>query len=828
MHSSLIELLDRVGHGERQAIADLAAFDDLAALCELARDRRDDRYGPLVSYSRKVFIPLTKLCRDVCHYCTFAHPPRKDEKAYLTVDEAVEIARAGQVAGCKEALFTLGDKPELRYRVAAAELQEMGFETTIAYLAHVARAVYERTGLLAHVNPGILTAEDLALLREASVSQGIMLETASKRLSQRGMPHFGSPDKDPAKRLETLRLAGRLQVPFTTGILIGIGETRRERIESLLEIGALHARYGHIQEVIVQNFRPKPGTRMQQVAAISSREHLWSVAVARLVLDGSISIQAPPNLNSGHLQALVDAGINDWGGVSPVTPDHVNPEAPWPHLSALRASTRAGGKTLVERLAIYPDFAKNLARWTAPTFHQAIRDLCGADGRPRCEDWRAGETISPPGDLLSRMFDRSAPAPQVGARSTYGTSIDRAQKGAELGEREIAALFCARGSDFDALCRAADELRLARIGNEVTYVVNRNINYTNICYFKCRFCAFSKGKTHEILRGKPYDLSLEEIARRVDEAWHRGATEVCMQGGIHPRYSGQTYLEICRAAKAAQPRIHIHAFSPLEVSQGASTAGLSVSEFLIALKEAGLGTLPGTAAEILDDDVRAILCPDKLGTRQWLEVMRAAHRLDIRTTATMMFGHVDGYHHWARHLLAIRRLQAETGGFTEFVPLPFVHREAPIYLKGKARPGPTFRETVLVHAVARLVLNPLVENLQVSWVKLGPEGAKACLNAGANDLGGTLMNETISRSAGASHGQEMSPAMMEGLIAACGRNPRQRLTDYGPASADRHRASFQAMPLAPLALGSPHNPSALANRRLVSPRASADGRVRGV
>ena len=765
----------------------LEAVTDLASLLRAAAQRRDTAHGSVVSYSRKVFIPLTKLCRDVCHYCTFAHSPRSDEPAFLSHEAVLEIARAGRDAGCNEALFTLGDKPELRYRSARESLDRLGHESTVSYLAEVAGLVFDETGLLPHVNPGLLDANQLAALRKVSVSQGMMLETASPRLAKRGQPHFGSPDKEPKARLATIRMAGEQRVPFTTGILIGIGETRRERIEALLALRDLHSAYGHIQEIIIQNFRPKPGTRMGFAAAPSLDEHLWTIAVARLIFPKSMNIQAPPNLNPGSLNKLVEAGINDWGGVSPVTPDHVNPEAPWPHLRMLERATIAAGKRLVDRLAIYPSYARTSQVWVDSNLRTGLLQRIDADGWPRTDDWSPGKETPPP----PNAWTPAAPAVVSGDLAPV---LDRAAAGHDLAECEIVRLFQARDDEFAEVCKAADAMRRDVCGDTVSYVVTRNINYTNICSFKCQFCAFSKGKMSEHLRGRPYNLSLNEVAARALEAWQRGATEVCMQGGIHPDFTGRTYIDICRAVRKAAPGIHVHAFSPLEVHQGAATLGLPVHEFLLHLKEAGLGTLPGTAAEVLDDEVRAVLCPDKIGTARWLEVMRTAHRAGFKTTATIMFGHVDGYAHWARHILRLRQLQAETGGFTEFVPLPFVHMEAPIYLKGRARRGPTFREAVLMHAVARLAFNPLITNVQTSWVKMGPEGVKVCLRAGANDLGGTLMEETITRSAGAVHGQEMTPAMMESIIRQIGRLPRQRDTTYRDVTEERYRTSFYEAP----------------------------------
>jgi FO synthase len=764
----------------------LAGSDDLAGLMRAAAARRDRAHGPVVSYSRKVFVPLTKLCRDRCHYCTFAQAPRSGEPAYLSLDEVLAIARAGQAAHCKEVLFTLGDKPELRYPAARRELDRLGHATTISYLAEAARVVLEETGLLPHVNPGCMDGGELSALRRVSISQGIMLESASARLCEPGGPHYGSLDKDPAVRLATIRMAGELRIPFTTGILIGIGETRLERIEALLALRSLHETYGHLQEIIVQNFRPKPETRMADAPPASLDEHLWTIAVARLLFPPEMNIQAPPNLSVGALRPLVDAGINDWGGVSPVTPDHVNPEAPWPHLQVLERATKVAGKELVERLAIYPAYARSHATWVDPKLQTMLLRKIDADGWPRTDDWSAGLATTVPQHLT---VDRRLPTADC-RLSTVAPILETAVSGRRLDEQDIARLFQARGDEYAAVCSAADALRQETSGDTITYVVTRNINYTNVCTFKCQFCAFSKGKLSENLRGKPYTLTLEEIARRTREAWDRGATEVCMQGGIDPSFTGRTYLDICRTVREAAPGIHVHAFSPLEVHQGAATIGVPVVEFLAALKDAGLGSLPGTAAEILDDEVRAALCADKVNTARWLDVMRTAHGLGFRTTATIMYGHIDRYVHWARHLLRVRDLQAETGGFTEFVPLPFVHMEAPIYLKGRARPGPTFREAVLMHAVARLTLHPHITNIQTSWVKMGPEGVKTCLRAGANDLGGTLMDETITRSAGAVHGQEMTPARMESIIGSLDRVPRLRTTVYGTAPEERRRAAF--------------------------------------
>jgi FO synthase len=763
---------------------------DWRALAPLTAALRERGFGTRVSYSRKVFVPLTQLCRDVCHYCTFAQTPRHLEKPYLEPEDVLRIAHEGAALGCKEVLFTLGDQPELRYARAREALAKLGFATTLDYLEHVARLVLRETGLLPHLNPGLMNAEQLARLRHVAPSMGIMLESSAERLSERGGPHYGSPDKHPARRLETLRLAGEARVPMTSGILIGIGETRRERIDALLALRELSDQHGHIQEIIVQNFRAKAGTKMHAAVEPSRDELCWTIAAARLIFGHAMSIQAPPNLYGGDLTELVAAGINDWGGVSPLTPDHVNPEAPWPHLDQLAADTARAGCDLVERLTIYPRYAQAPREWLAPELQAPVLRLSDGASWARVGSWSPGSADAATTDDL-----RDVPLAAMPRRSTMTSLIERAASGIELAEHEVAELFTARGADFVRVCETADALRQQTVGDTVSYAVVRNINYTNICLYKCGFCAFSKGRAHEDLRGKPYLVELDEIRRRVLEAWDRGGTEVCMQGGIHPSFTGQTYLDICRAAKQAVPQMHVHAFSPLEVSHGAETLGISVAEFLAELKHAGLGSLPGTAAEILDDDVRRELAPDKLSTQGWLDVVAQAHRAGLPTTSTIMFGHLENYTHWARHLLALRHLQQQTGGLTEFVPLPFVHMEAPMYLRGRARRGPTLREALLMHAVARLTLHPLIRNVQASWVKLGPQWAQHCLQAGANDLGGTLMNESISRAAGAAHGQEFAPEQMQQLIAAIGRTSRQRNTLYGDASAGSIERACSAAPL---------------------------------
>ncbi len=750
------------------------SLDDLMAE---ARRLRAAGTGTLVTYSPKVFVPLTTLCRDVCGYCTFARPPRRGARAYLTEDEVLAVARAGAEAGCTEALFTLGDRPEARYRVAREELAALGCGSTLEYLARCARRVLEETGLLPHLNPGVMARDELAALRAVAASMGIMLETTAERLAARGGPHWASPDKEPARRLETIRLAGELSIPFTSGILVGIGETRGERVDALLALRSIAEEHGHLREVIVQNFRAKADTRMSDHPDATMDEHLWSIAVARIVLGGGIHLQAPPNLAYDDFPLLLDAGIDDWGGVSPVTVDHVNPEAPWPEVELLREACRSRGLELAPRLPLYPEHVADLDRWADSEVAPAILRAADANGLAREDRWAPGEPVSVP-FVVGRD-----PAP-----------VDLA--GDELGEEELVRLFATRGRERERVLAAADALRREVCGDEVTYVVTRNIQYTNVCYFRCGFCAFSKGKLAANLRGPAYLVPEEEIVRRVREAWERGATEVCLQGGIHPSFTGDYYARVVTAIKRAVPDMHVHAFSALEVWQGAATLGLDLETYLARLRDLGLGSLPGTAAEILDDEVRAVICPDKVTTDQWLEVHGAAHRVGLSSNVTIMFGHVERPVHWARHLIRAREQQALSGGFTELVPLPFVPMEAPIYLKGRARRGPTFGEALLLHAVARLALHPLIQNVQASWVKLGPDGVRQALAAGVNDLGGTLMNESISRAAGSEWGQELPPEAMEALIRSAGRVPRQRTTTYGSPLPEQVRRSFGAAPLA--------------------------------
>ncbi|MGX1770521.1 bifunctional FO biosynthesis protein CofGH [Nocardia brasiliensis] len=810
---------------------------DLSKSAARVRDAGLESVGrpKTISYSRNVFIPLTKLCRDKCHYCTFVTVPGKlraeGKGMFLEPDEVLDIARRGAALGCKEALFTLGDRPEDRWPEAAQWLDERGYDSTLDYLRAVSIMVLEETGLLPHLNPGVMSWEEISRLKPVAQSMGMMLETTATRLfSEKGNCHYGSPDKDPAVRLRAITDAGRLSVPYTTGILVGIGESLLERAESIMAIRKQHKAFGHIQEVIIQNFRAKDDTAMRDVPDAGIDEFLATIAVTRLLLGPDVPVQAPPNLVSlEDCLALIDAGIDDWGGVSPVTVDHVNPERPWPNLDTLREITEAAGYQLVERTSAHPKYVRAGSPWIDPRIGvhvAALSDpatgLANPDAMPVGLPWQepdqswesAGRvdlntSIDTEGRNTESRSDSALGQDVVGAFGDWDTIREQARdlavtaperldsdvlaalRAAEndpagLSDADYLALATADGANLEAVAALADELRRAAVGDDVTYVVNRNINFTNICYTGCRFCAFAQRKGD----ADAFTLSMDEVADRAWEAHVDGATEVCMQGGIDPDLPVTGYADIVRAVKQRVPSMHVHAFSPMEIVNGASRGGQSIRDWLVALKEAGLDTIPGTAAEILDDEVRWVLTKGKLPTSAWIEVITTAHQIGLRSSSTMMYGHVDNPKHWVGHLRVLRGIQDETGGFTEFVLLPFVHQSAPLYLAGAARPGPTNRDNRAAHALARIMLHGRIDNIQTSWVKLGTTGTRVMLNSGANDLGGTLMEETISRMAGSQHGSAKTVAELVDIASGIGRPARERTTTYG---VPQHKVS--ALPL---------------------------------
>lgn len=807
-----------------------ARGDELADLCASAARVRDaglesaGRRGAAgrlpITYSRKVFIPVTHLCRDTCHYCTFVTVPGKlraqGAGMYLEPDEIVDVARRGAELGCKEALFTLGDRPEERWPEAQEWLEQRGYDSTLSYVRAMAIRVLEETGLLPHLNPGVMSWSEMSRLKPVAPSMGMMLETTSRRLFEtKGLAHYGSPDKDPAVRLRVLTDAGRLSIPFTTGLLVGIGETLTERAETVHEIRKLHKEFGHVQEVIVQNFRAKEHTAMASVPDAGIEDYLATVAVSRLVLGPGMRIQAPPNLVSrDECLALIGAGVDDWGGVSPLTPDHVNPERPWPGLDELADTTAHAGYDLEQRLTAQPKYVQAGGAWIDPRVRKHVEALAdpvtglardvnpvgmpwqepddvassgrvdlnaAIDTEGRCTDARS-DLDSAFGDwdaVRSHVHDLVARAPERIDTDVLAALRSAERSPASCTDEEYLALASADGPALDAVAALADSLRREVVGDDVTFVVNRNINFTNVCYTGCRFCAFAQRKGD----ADAYSLSADEVAQRAWEAHVAGATEVCMQGGIDPELPVTGYADLVRAVKARVPSMHVHAFSPMEIANGVTKSGLSIREWLISLREAGLGSIPGTAAEILDDEVRWVLTKGKLPTSLWIEIVTTAHEVGLRSSSTMMYGHVDSARHWIGHLNVLRDIQDRTGGFTEFVPLPFVHQSSPLYLAGASRPGPTHRDNRAVHALARIMLHDRIPHIQTSWVKLGVERTRVMLNGGANDLGGTLMEETISRMAGSEHGSAKTVAELVAIAEGIGRPARQRTTTYSSSAA---------------------------------------------
>ncbi|MEW6475759.1 MAG: 5-amino-6-(D-ribitylamino)uracil--L-tyrosine 4-hydroxyphenyl transferase CofH [Actinomycetota bacterium] len=714
----------------------------LDALMVEAAAVRDAAFGRRITWSPRITIALTQACR------------RPGDDAFLDPEQVLAIAWGGAEAGCHEAVFTADSHPELRHPEAADWLARRGYDSTIDYLVAACQLVLDETGLLPRTDVGVVTADERRALRAVAPAQGLVL---------RGL------GGDLTGQFRSIETAGALRIPFSVGLPVGAGESRDDRVETLRRLAELHQDHGHLQEVVV----------LPPSSAVEQREWRETVALARLILPETVSLQAGS-------EAALDAGIDDWGGLEPA------------EVETVRRITEGRGFALIPRLGLRAAYARAAEEWIDPALHFAVLDRSDADGLARDDPGAvlphrfatranpgSGAEVTPIGPRSTAWYsggDGEPPAllpARAEATGAVREVLDGLALGQTAGEEELLTLLAARGPEVAAVCEAADGLRRAAVGDVVTFVRNRNINYTNVCTYRCRFCGFSKGPLSLNLRGKPYLLTLEEVVERVVDAARRGATEVCLQGGIHPDFDGEYYLHLVQAVKAAAPAMHVHGFTALEVFEGARRLTEPLESYLRRLHAAGLGSLPGTAAEILDDEIRAAICPDKITTDEWLEVHRTAHRVGLRSNITIMFGTIERPRHWVRHLLRTRALQAETGGFTEFVPLPFVHMAAPIYLERRARRGPTFREALLLHAVGRIAYHGLVDNIQGSWVKLGLAGMAQVLQAGVNDLGGTLMGENISRAAGARHGQELTEDEFRTLVAPLGRPLEQRTTLYG-------------------------------------------------
>lgn len=753
-----------------------ARGDDLDALLDAAGRVRDaglaarGRAG-VVTYSRKVFVPVTHLCRDRCHYCVFVDTPgglaRRGIAPYMEADEVVALAAQGAALGCREALFTLGDRPEDRWPAAREWLDARGYASTVEYLHHLGTRVLAETGLLPHMNPGVMTWGELQRLRPVSPSMGMMLETTSRDLwAVRGNVHYGSPDKDPAVRLRVLADAGRSRVPFSTGLLLGIGETYADRVQTVLAIRDVHARFGHVQETIVQNFRAKPRTAMQGAPDLGTQEYVAAVAVTRLLLGPDAVVQAPPNLtDAGELALLLRAGVDDWGGVSPLTPDHVNPERPWPHLDDLARLTAASGFTLRQRLTVHAPYVHDRERWLDPALHAHVAahadpaGLADEQAPVRGLPWR-------PVVLAGTAADGTG----TGGPAVLVDDVRRALARAEddpagLTDAQYATLLGADGADLEALTVLADAVRADVVGAELTYVVNRNLDAT-----------LWRGDGDE----RPDALGPAEVAALVDEAWSLGATEICAQGAVPASAGPEGYLDLARAVKAARPGVHLHAFRPAEVDDGARRTGTTRAAYAAALRDAGVDTVPGTGARILDDTLRAVLSDgQEVSVADWLDLVAAAHRAGLRSTSTLVYGHLEGPEHVVRHLRLLAALQDATGGFTELIPMPFVPGDAPPHVARLTRGGPSPRETRAVHAVARLALHGRVDHVQAAWPKLGVDGALAVLAGGADDLGGVLLDGTLRPDAGPEQGLQLTEADVARVAATLGRRVRRRSTTYG-------------------------------------------------
>ncbi|WP_409047584.1 7,8-didemethyl-8-hydroxy-5-deazariboflavin synthase CofG [Microbacterium sp. HA-8] len=736
-----------------------AAGDEFDALLDAAAAVRDEglrRAGRpgVLTYSRKVFLPVTTLCRDRCHYCVFVDTPgqllRAHKPLYMSAEQVLTVARRGAALGCKEALFTLGDRPEQRWPEARTWLDAHGYASTLDYVAAMARLVRRETGLLPHLNPGVMTLDELRALRPTAPSMGMMLETTSRRLFEEpGQVHFGSPDKDPDVRLRVIDDAGTARVPFTTGILVGIGETLRDRAESLIAIRDAHERHGHVQEVIVQNFRAKPRTAMQGAPDADLREYAAAIAVARLVLGPDMRIQVPPNLSDpAEFELLVRAGADDWGGVSPLTADHVNPERPWPHLDDLTARTADLGFVLRERLTAHPEYIRDAALWLDPEIIPATLALADPDSGLAAED--------APASTATRR------APRAGRGDPASRTADLVSRAADdpaaLDDAEWVALLEATGTALDALAETADQLRRFTAGEAVSIVDNRNVSSSA---YRARPA------------GEPDTFDLRDLTGIVRDARDLGVSELCVQGLVDPREAPDAALEIARTIRDAGPGIHLHAFRPADIDDLARRTGMGLDDALAAMREAGVHTVPGTGVKILSERVRPLVAPDDLATPRWVEVITAAHRAGFRSTSVLFYGHVETAAERVAHLRRLMAIQTETGGFTEIVPIPLPGHGVALV------PGrPAIDEHRAMFAVARLMLSGTIPHVQVPWPRLDDNTVQTLLRSGADDLGGTLRDGRVLPRVGVEYGREMTLERAARISGGLFRPLRVRTTDY--------------------------------------------------
>lgn len=811
--TSIDDLLARVRAGHRPDVDETdallrAPLDSLLPVAAALRDEGlvDAGRPGVVTYSRKVFVPLTTLCRDRCHYCVFVDTPGQlnllRKPAYMSPEQVLTVVRQGQALGCKEALLTLGDRPEERWPEARAWLDAHGFASTIDYVAHIARLITAETGMLVHANPGVMHPDELAALRPVSPSMGMMLETTSRRLFEEpGQVHFGSPDKDPDLRLSVIDDAGAAGIPFTTGILVGIGETVRDRAESLVAMRDRHDRHGHVQEIIVQNFRAKPRTAMQGAPDADLAEYVAAVATARLVFGPRMRIQVPPNLSDpGELGLLIAAGIDDWGGVSPLTADHVNPERPWPQIDDLAAQTAAHGYTLRERLTAHPEFVRDAARWIDPALHAPLRALADAEGLAADVTPHAslpgsahaetsggrGTEGGLPLDVASsaRPSSSAHPGSTPSAHPGSHAGVPGGVPGSDLGVRRLAEraasdplslddadwvrLLRTTGAELDDLTAAADDARRYTVGEPITLVQNRNLTSTGL---------------RRTGRTAPGEFDLDDATAIAADAAALGATEICIQGALRGDEDPAGYLDLVRAVKRGAPGIHVHAYRPLDVRDLADRGGLGLAGALAALREAGVDTVPGTGVKVLSERVRALVAPGDLEIDHWVEGITAAHHAGFRSTSVLFYGHVETAEERIAHLRRLREIQTETRGFAEFVPIPLPGGDVPLV----ADRAPIDEHRAMV-AVSRLMLSGSIPHVQIPWTRVGRDTAAVLLRSGGDDLGGTLYDGRVRPDTGIEQGIELPVAAAERIARSLMRPFRLRTTDYRVAAEGGARA----------------------------------------